>query len=76
MYEIRTTTRAPSIFDTADNLPYVVLLTSITVCIIIFLLIIASVYLRYRRKEERRKQQYYKGYGPVKHLHSKQKIQT
>lgn len=57
--EERTTTPVPSILDTTDSVPYIVLLASVTVCITVFLLIIACVYLRYRRREEQRKHQFF-----------------
>lgn len=57
--EVRTTTQAPSILDQADGIPYIVLLSSLTLCLTIFLIIVAVVFLRYRRKEEQRKQDYY-----------------
>lgn len=66
MYDPPSTTRPP---DVPDALPYIVLLTSVTVCVVIFLLVIAFVYVWYRKKEDQRKQQYYKNY-PDKFHHN------
>lgn len=57
-YEIPSTTEE-SVTIPPEALPYIVLLTSVTICVIVFLLVIAFVYLRYRRKEDLRKQQFY-----------------
>ncbi|KAK4873762.1 hypothetical protein RN001_013122 [Aquatica leii] len=62
--EERSTTLSPSILDEGENIPYIVLLASVTLCITVFLLVIACVYLRYRKKEDHRKQQYYNKYYP------------
>lgn len=61
-YKITETPSPPSIFDSPDSLPYIVLLTSVAVCVIIFLLVVALVFVRYRKKEDRRNQQYVKRY--------------
>lgn len=66
MYDPPSTTRPPEV---QDALPYIVLLTSVTVCVIIFLLVIAFVYVCYRKKEDQRKQQFYKNY-PDKYNHN------
>lgn len=62
MYTPRPTTDVPS-FGTTDNLPYIVLLTSVTFCLTLVLLGIAFVYIKYRRKEVQSKFNLYsKGY--------------
>ncbi|XP_066137936.1 bone morphogenetic protein receptor type-1B isoform X3 [Euwallacea fornicatus] len=50
MYAPRPTTDVPT-FGTTDNLPYTVLLSSVTFCLCILLLGVAFVYMKYRRKE-------------------------
>lgn len=60
--EIKSTTQAPSILSQADTIPYLVLLTSITVCIIIFIIVISAMYLKYRKKTNSRMPYYIRDY--------------
>ncbi|XP_060523005.1 bone morphogenetic protein receptor type-1B isoform X2 [Cylas formicarius] len=54
-------------FGTQDNLPFIVLLTSVTFCLTVFLLGIAFVYMKYRKKEAHGKFGLYsKGYPSEK----------
>lgn len=62
MYQERPTPKNAD-FSTAESLPYLVLLTSVTICIVICLLVIAILYVRFRKKEVQRKfHAYTKGY--------------
>ncbi|XP_050297891.1 bone morphogenetic protein receptor type-1B isoform X2 [Anthonomus grandis grandis] len=63
MYSLKPTTDVPT-FGTPDNLPYIVLLTSVTFCLSLFLLAIAFVYIKYRKKEANL---YAKGYASEKY---------
>ncbi|CAH0564039.1 unnamed protein product [Brassicogethes aeneus] len=58
MYSQRPTPNTPDF--SAESLPIVILLVSVTFCICIILVIVALVYLKYRRKEMQRKCSLYK----------------
>ncbi|XP_018576590.1 bone morphogenetic protein receptor type-1B isoform X2 [Anoplophora glabripennis] len=53
-YPERPTPEAPN-FGSADNLPFTVLLTSVTFCLTLVLLVVAIVFLRNRKKEVQKK---------------------
>ncbi|XP_045476224.1 bone morphogenetic protein receptor type-1B-like isoform X2 [Harmonia axyridis] len=65
-YPERPTTEAPT-FNQFNNLPYIVLLTSVTVCLTIFLLVIAIIYKKYNRKDFQRKHNLCPKNYPVKY---------
>ncbi|GLH09114.1 Receptor protein serine/threonine kinase [Gryllus bimaculatus] len=39
-----------------DTVPYIVLIVSVTICLLLFLIIVTFVYLRYKKKEDQRRQ--------------------
>lgn len=62
--EVRTTTEAPSILNQPDGIHYLILLISITVCLILSVILISVIFYRYKKKASSpRKPYYYRDYS-------------
>lgn len=57
-YIPRTTTPSPADIIYDENIHYIALIVSLTICITVFLVILTFVYIRFRKREDQRKQLY------------------